>query len=304
MVSSRGAYRIMKAAPFEYSRVADIDEACAMLAADENARIIAGGQTLVPMMAMRLARPTHLIDINHIATMSHIRAEGDGVSIGATTRQCMVERDALVKAKLPLLARAVPFIGHTATRARGTVGGSLANADPAAELSLIAVTLDARLNYRLKGRTETIAARDFDTGPMTTSLPHGAVLAAVRFPVWTGKIGVGFHEVNARRSDFAFVSAAAQVELADDGKCRRIAIGVGAATDVPIRLDSAEQQLKGTTLEGAKIKAAIAEALADIEPLDDLHASAAYRRRVAVALAARAVADARAHALGKKAHAH
>jgi len=258
----------------------------------------------VPMMAMRLARPTHLIDINHIATLSHIRAEADGVSIGATTRQCMVERDALVKAKLPLLACAVPFIGHTATRARGTVGGSLANADPAAELSLIAVTLDAQLSYRLKGRTETTAARDFDTGPMTTSLPHGAVLTAVQFPVWTGKIGVGFHEINARRSDFAFVSAAAQVELTDDGKCKRIAIGVGAATDIPIRLDSAEQQLKGSTLDGGKIKAAVAEALADIEPLDDLHASAAYRRRVAVALAARAVADARAHALGKKAHAH
>lgn len=294
----------MKAAPFEYSRVADIDEACAMLAADENARVIAGGQTLVPMMAMRLARPTLLIDINHIATLSHIHAEGDGVSIGATTRQCMVERDALVKAKLPLLARAVPFIGHTATRARGTVGGSLANADPAAELSLIAVTLDARLSYRLKGRTETVVARDFDTGPMTTSLPHAAILTSVYFPVWSGKTGVGFHEVNARRSDFAFVAGAAQVELADDGKCKRIAIGVGAATVTPIRLDSAEQQLKGGALEPAKVKAAVTEALADIEPLDDLHASADYRRRVAVALAARAVADARAHALGKKAHAH
>ena len=130
----------MKAATFEYSRVAGIDEACAMLAADENARVIAGGQTLVPMMAMRLARPTRLIDINRIAALSYIRAEGDEVLIGATTRQCLIERDALVAAKLPLLARAIPFVGHAATRARGTVGGSLANADPAAELPLIAVT--------------------------------------------------------------------------------------------------------------------------------------------------------------------
>ena len=133
----------MKAAPFEYSRVADIDEACAMLAADENARVVAGGQTLVPMMAMRLARPTRLIDINRIAALSYMRAEGDTIAIGATTRQCLVERDKLVATKLPLLARAIPFIGHAATRARGTVGGSLANADPAAELPLIAITLDA-----------------------------------------------------------------------------------------------------------------------------------------------------------------
>jgi len=294
----------MKAAPFEYSRVADVDEACSMLAADESARIIAGGQTLVPMMAMRLARPTRLIDINHIAALCYIRAEGDAVSIGATTRQCVVERDVLIRTRLPLLARAVPFIGHSATRARGTIGGSLANADPAAELSLIAVTLEARLSYRVDGRTEMVAARDFDVGPMTTSLPNGAVLTAVQFPVWTGKIGIGFHEVNARRSDFAFVSAAAQVELSDDGKCKRIAIGVGAATGTPIRLESAERQLKGTALDGNKAKAVIAGALADIEALSDLHASADYRRRVAVSLAARAVIDARDHALGKKAHAH
>src|SRR5712691_10623673 len=123
----------MKAAPFEYSRVGDIDEACAMLAADENARIVAGGQTLVPMMAMRLARPTRLIDINRIAALAYIRKERDGVAIGATTRQCTVERDALVAAQLPLLARTMPFIGHGATRVRGTVGCSLAHADPAAD---------------------------------------------------------------------------------------------------------------------------------------------------------------------------
>lgn len=294
----------MKAAPFEYSRVAGIDEACAMLAADENARVIAGGQTLVPMMAMRLARPTRLIDINRIASLSYIRAEGDEVLIGATTRQRLIERDALVAAKLPLLARAIPFVGHAATRARGTVGGSLANADPAAELPLIAVTLDAGLNYRVDGRTEKIAARDFYTGLMTTNLPNGAVLTAVQFPVWSGKVGVGFHEVNARRSDFAFVSAAAQIELADGGKCKRIAIGIGAVTDFPIRLGSAERQLKGGALSDSEVKAAVTEALANIVPLSDLHASADYRRRVAASLAVRAIADARSHALGKKARAH
>ena len=294
----------MKAAPFEYSRPATLDEACTLLADDENARVIAGGQTLVPMMAMRLVRPTRLIDINRIAALSYIREDSDSVAIGATTRQCVVERDRLVASKLPLLSRTVPFIGHAATRARGTVGGSLAHADPAAELPLIAVTLDARLTYRAGGKDFDMAARDFFTGLMMTALPAGACLTGVRFPVWRGKIGTGFHEVNARRSDFAFVAAAAQVELADDGKCKRIAIGVGAATDVPMRLDNAEKQLTGTKLDGVKVKDTVRAALADIEPLDDLHASADYRRRAAAALATRAIADALSHAQGKTAHAH
>jgi carbon-monoxide dehydrogenase medium subunit len=294
----------MKAAPFEYSRPASIDEACAMLAADENARVIAGGQTLVPMMAMRLARPTRLIDINRIVGLSYIRAEGETIAIGATTRQCDLGRDALVARDLPLMAKAIPWIGHAATRARGTIGGSLANADPAAEQALIAVTLDAVLNYREDKKTSEIKARDFFVGPMVTSLPAGACLTGLRIPVWRGKIGIGFHEVNARRSDFAFVAAAAQVELGADSTCKRIAIGVGAATDFPIRLGSAERQLTGTALEEATIKDAVTAALADIEPLDDLHASAAYRKRVAISLACRAVADARASALGETIHAH
>jgi carbon-monoxide dehydrogenase medium subunit len=299
----------MKAAAFEYCRAADIDEACSWLAADDGARVIAGGQTLVPMMVMRLARPTRLIDINRIAALSYIRQEtgkdGDGVAIGATTRQCVVERDATVATELPLLARAVPWIGHSATRARGTVGGSLANADPAAELPLIAVTLDAVLSYRAGGKTETIPAHEFFVGAMVTALPEGACLTGVRFPVWKGeKIGIGFHEVNARRSDFAFVAAAAQVELGADGKCKRIAIGVGAATDFPMRLEAAEKQLKGTALDPKAVDVAVRDALADIEPLSDLHASADYRRRAAVSLAIRAVADARSSALEKKTHAH
>src|SRR5262245_18250220 len=142
---------VMKAAPFEYFRVGAVDEACAMLAADENARVIAGGQTLVPMMVMRLARPTRLVDINRIAELSYIRSDGDVISIAATTRQCPGERDARIGANLPLLASAISFVGHAATRARGTIGGSLANADPTAELPFIAITLDVNLTYRLGG---------------------------------------------------------------------------------------------------------------------------------------------------------
>jgi CO/xanthine dehydrogenase FAD-binding subunit len=297
----------MKAAPFEYSRAADIEEACALLAADDGARVIAGGQSLVPMMVMRLARPTRLVDINRIAALSYIRQEkhkdGDVIAIGATTRQCVIERDKQIAAQVPLLAHAIPFIGHQATRARGTIGGSLVHADPAAELSLVAVTLDATLSYCCAGKMSDIAARDFFAGAMTTNLPEGACLTGVCFPVWSGKVGVGFYEVNARRADFAFVSAAAQVELAPDG-IKRIAIGVGAAAECPMRLESAEQQLKGTALDAKAVDTAVRDALADFEPLSDLQASADYRRRAAIALAKRAIDDAIKHAQGKKTHAH
>jgi CO/xanthine dehydrogenase FAD-binding subunit len=289
----------MKAASFEYSRPADIDEACALLAADENARVIAGGQTLVAMMAMRLARPTRLIDINRITALAYIRKDGDTIAIGATTRQCIIERDALIALHLPLLARAMPWIGHAATRARGTIGGSLANADPAAELPLIAITLDAVLQYYAGGTSAHISARDFFIGPMVTALPAGAVLTGVRFPVWSGKVGVGFHEVNARRSDFAFVSAAAQVELGGDGNCKKISVAVGAVTDFPVRLESAELALKGGKLDDAKVRDAMTQTLSGVEALADLHASDEYRKRVAVDLATRAVTDARDNALGK-----
>ena len=293
----------MKAAPFEYVRPRSADEACDILAGDDSARVIAGGQTLVPMMAMRLARPTRLIDINRLAELSFIRDEGDSLVIGAVTRQRSAERDPLVATRLPLLARAIPWIGHAATRARGTVGGSIANADPAAELALIAVTLDARLSYRARGASHSVAASDFILGPMTTALPQDGCLMSVSFPIWHGRIGTGFAEVNARRSDFAFAAAAAQVELDADGRCKRIVIGIGAVADVPFRLVEAESQLIGTMLDQARLRDGVRAALADIEPMSDPHASPAYRRRAAAELAARAVAEARDEAL-EKPHAH
>jgi CO/xanthine dehydrogenase FAD-binding subunit len=283
----------MKAAPFAYSRPADVDEACALLAADEDARIIAGGQTLVPMMAMRLARPARLIDITRIPALSYVREDGDMLAIGAATRQCAVECNPVVASKVPLLAAAMPWIGHAATRARGTIGGSLANGDPAAELALIAVTLDATLTFRKAGQDDEIAASDFFLGPTVTALPAAACLTSVRFPIWReGRVGIGFHEVSARKSDFAFVSAAAQVALDADGICQRAAIGIGAITDVPFRLAGVERALIGQRPEPAKLRPAIEAALADIEVNADLHASAAYRRRVAATLALRAITDA------------
>ena len=283
----------MKPAAFEYSRPADIDEACAWLAADDGARVIAGGQTLVPLMAMRLARPTRLIDIARIPGLAYVRDEGKEIAIGATTKQHVIESDPVIRAKLPLLAKVMPFVGHTATRARGTVGGSLVNGDPAAEIVLVAVTLGATLIWRDGGKDNPIAASDFFLGPMATALPLTACLAEARFPVWPEpRIGTGFHEINARQSDFAFVSAAAQIALDADGRCTRAAIGVGAATAVPLRLDSVATSLQGRRFDETTVRDLVKAALADIEPMADLHASAEYRKRVASTMAVRAIADA------------
>ena len=283
----------MKPASFEYSRPSDIDEACALLAADDGARVIAGGQTLVPLMAMRLARPSRLIDIARIPGLAYVRDAGPEIAIGATTRQHVIESDPMVRAKLPLLAKVMPFIGHAATRARGTVGGSIVNGDPAAEIVLVAVTLGATLISRDGGASNPIAASDFFLGPMVTALPLSACLAEARFPVWPEpRVGVGFHEVNARQSDFAFVSAAAQIAVDANGRCTRAAIGIGAATAVPLTLEGVAQAFRGERYDEAKVHDAVKMAMADIEPMADLHASAEYRKRVAVTMAVRAIADA------------
>ena len=283
----------MKAAAFEYSRPADIDEACALLVADDGARVIAGGQTLVPLMAMRLARPTRLVDIARIPGLAYVRDEGQEIAIGATTRQHVIESDPVVRTKLPLLAKVMPFVGHTATRARGTVGGSLVNGDPAAEIVLVAVTLGATLVWRDGGKSNSVAASDFFLGPMVTALPLTACLAEARFPAWPEpRVGVGFHEINARQSDFAFVSAAAQIALDAGGRCTRAAIGIGAATAVPLRLEAVEDELKGKRFDEDRVREAVKAAVSSIDAMADLHASAEYRKRVAVTMAVRAIADA------------
>jgi CO/xanthine dehydrogenase FAD-binding subunit len=294
----------MKPAAFEYARPASLDEACAMLAAEDDVRIIAGGQTLVPLMAMRLARPKRLIDIARISELAFVRKEGDAVVIGATTRQCVLERDPVVCADVPLLAMVMPYIGHAPTRARGTIGGSLANADPAAEIALVAVTLGATIAFREGPATGEIPASEFFIGPMMTALPAAGCLTSVRFPIWPdARIGTGFHEISARRSDFAFASAAAQIALDEDGKCRRLALGIGAVTPSPMRLDAVGKAMEGTHLDKARVREAVTAALRTIEPLSDLHASADYRRRVAASLAMRAISDAHADAQSRGSHA-
>jgi 2-furoyl-CoA dehydrogenase FAD binding subunit len=296
---------LMKAAPFAYFRPTDLDDACAILASDEDARIIAGGQSLVPMMAMRLVRPTKLVDIARIPALSYVRQQGDVVAIGATTRQCVVEHDRLIQADVPLLSKVLPWIGHAATRARGTIGGSMAHADPAAEIPLVAITLGATVLYNVAGASKEIPASDFFTGIMATALPLASCLTAVHFPRANGaRIGVGFREINARRSDFAFAAAAAQVVLNEDDTCRDLLIGIGAITPVPFRLDDTASRVIGSTVEETAVRAAVEDELAETTPMSDLHASASYRRRVAGSLAVRAVMEAVASARAETRHVH
>lgn len=289
----------MKPVAFQYARPATVGEACKLLAQDDNSRVIAGGQTLIPMLAMRLARPSCLVDIARIPELSGIRDAGEFIAIGAATRQVVAERDPLVARKVPLLAKALPWVGHAPTRNRGTIGGSVANGDPAAEIPLVAVTLDATLVVQTAEATSELAAAEFYLGPMITALPEGGILTSVHFPVWTeGRIGTGFHEVAARKSDFALVAAAAQVALDVGGRCTALTAGLGGAGDIPVRLDAVAEALVGSRLEDGAVREAVEAATAELETADDLHASAAYRRRVAAALARRAIVDARNEAAG------
>ena len=280
----------MKAVDFDYVRAASVHEACELLAAgDADRKLIAGGQTLVPLMAMRLARPAMLIDINEIAELRGIEEHADAVTIGACTRQAAALDSSIVLRRLPLLARALAHVGHTQTRNRGTVGGSIVHADPSAEIPLVAATLDARLTLASADGEEEVAAEEFFLAPMVTSIRPDQCLTRIRFPAWPGRAGCGFEEISIRAGDFAIVAAAAQVELGADGRCRRAAVGVGGAAATPLRFDTVAQALTGQVPDQARLREA-AQLVRDlVEPDDDLHASAEYRRRTAAVLVERAL---------------
>lgn len=270
----------MKAAPFDYLRAESVEQVCALLAQDPNARVIAGGQTLVPMMAMRLARPTTLIDISRIDAISGISRDGNSLRIGAMTRQREVETSALVANELPLLAEAIRHVGHLPTRHRGTVGGSIVNADPSAEIPLVATILDAELHIQTPAGVEVMVPDEFFLGPMLTTIPEDGCLVEIRFPAWNvPQLGVAFDEISARRSDYAYVAAGAQVALAEKGAASRISVGIGGVEDRPVKLDL--DALVGEGWNPDNAKQVIAAECEGFDPMDDLHASAAYRARVA-----------------------
>ena len=284
----------MKSPPFEYARATSIEEACGLMHQHgDAAKLIAGGQSLVPMMAFRLLRPSWLIDINEIAALKFVSFETDAVRMGACTRQCVAAHDDALAARLPLLRQALAFVGHTQTRNRGTVGGSLAHADPSAELPLVAQILEARLVLRAKSGMRTLPAAEFFAGPMMTNLEPDECLEEIQWPVWRErKLGSAFTEISRRHGDFAMVAAAAQIAVDDDGRCMRATFGVGGAAPMPVAFPELAQSLIGHRLDKTKSRAVAQEAAAALEPDSDIHASAAYRRHLAGVLAARVLLEA------------
>src|SRR5262245_52662123 len=257
----------MKAAPFEYALAASLEEVCARLSEHgTDAKLIAGGQSLVPMMAMRLARPAWLVDVNRVAELKRVRSTESELRLGAAVRQVEIERDPACAA-VPLLRKALKWVGHAQTRNRGTPGGSIVHADPSAELPLVASVLDARLELRDAGGAAEVPAREFFLAPMVTAISPEQCLAAIRFPVWSeARAGCAFDEVAIRHGDFALASACAQVALDEDGRCVRAALGVGGAAPIPQPLPEVADSLVGTQISEREIVEAGAAAAAAIEP--------------------------------------
>ncbi len=292
----------MKAAPFEYTRAASVDEACAHLARHGvDARLIAGGQSLVPMMAMRLVRPAVLVDIHRIAALHEWRIDHDTLCVRACVRQNAIEREPVFGSAVPLLRKAIRWVGHVQTRNRGTVGGSIAHADPSAEIPLVVVTLDAMVTARSSSGDRIISGAALFTGPMSTGLRPDECLFEVRFPIWRERrIGTSFEEIAIRHGDFALVAVAAQVAMKADGSCERAAIGIGGAASSPIAFPDLADRLIGTRIEDAVIRDTAKAAARRLDPMSDLHASADYRRDLAQTLIVRTLGAARDEALAIK----
>lgn len=279
----------MKPPAFEYVAVASTEEAVAQLAAHgDDARILAGGQSLMPILNMRLAAPGRLVDLNRVGALSYIVERAGGVAIGAMTRQRTAERSALIARAAPLLAEALPWVGHSAIRNRGTIGGSLAHADPAAELPGVAVCLDARFTVRGEAGERTLAAREFFRGYLTTALAPAELLTEVWFPSAPPGSGAAWIEFARRHGDYALVGVAAVVTL-EGSTVRQARLAVIGVDGVPVRAVDAERLLIGVPLSPESMAAAAESVRHILEPHDDIHATAAYRRHLAGILTVRAL---------------
>jgi carbon-monoxide dehydrogenase medium subunit len=275
----------MKPAPFEYHAPETIDEVLALLVEHgDEAKVLAGGQSLVPMLALRLTRFEHLVDLNRVGELSGFSRENGALVVRAATRQRVMERDAEIASAVPLLARATPLIGHFQIRNRGTVGGSLAHADSASEYPAVAVALGAELELAGRGGVRRrVGADDFFLGTWTTAAAPDELLVAARFPVWPERSGFAIDEVARRHGDFALAGVACAVS---DGRAGLALFGVGST---PVRARAGEAAL----LAGATAADVAEAAVADLEPPADVHASASTRLRIARHLVERAVNRAR-----------
>jgi CO/xanthine dehydrogenase FAD-binding subunit len=282
----------MKPAAFDYIAATTIDMAIAALAAaGGEAKILAGGQSLVPMLNFRLLRPSVLVDINGIADLANIEEAGSDIRVGALTRHYQLETSAIIARHFPVLSCAMTHVAHLAIRNRGTVGGSLSHADPAAELPMLALLLEAKLRIASASGTRTLAAREFFLDALTVNLGSAEILTEIALPKLPPRTGWGFEEVARRHGDFALAAVAATL-TASDGAIAEARIALTGVGPTPVRAADAEALLVGHALEDGLAVRAIDAVRASIAPESDLHASSDYRRHLAGVLAGRALAAA------------
>jgi len=286
----------VKPAPFAYECPGSVDEAVALLASHPGeAKILAGGQSLVPLLNFRMLRPGLLVDVNRLSELDFLEERGDGLRVGALTRHYKLETSPLVRRRLPLLAEAVAHVGHTAIRNRGTIGGSLAHADPAAELPMIAVLLDAEIHTRCAAGGRRHRAADFFLSPLTTLLGEDEIVSEIVFPDLPPRTGSSFEEVSLRHGDFAIAASAATV-TATGGTIASARLAVTGVDAVPRRLTEVEAGLVGQKFSPDLVEVAARQARDSVNPGDDLRASADYRRHLVAVLAERVLTDAWARA--------
>lgn len=288
----------MKPAAFDYHRPDDTDEALRMLAEHGyDAKLLAGGQSLVPAMNFRLAQPAVLIDLNRIRPLDYVAQVNGGLRIGAMTRQSTMERHPLVAAHAPLLAETLPFVAHAQIRNRGTVGGSIAHADPAGELGAVMLALNATLHLRGPNGSRTVAAADFFTGLFGTALEADEMLTEVEIPSAAPRTGWAFDEISRRHGDYALAGLAAAVEVDADGRCTAARIALLGVGDAPLLAREAAAALVGQMPSDDVIRAAAdAASQRDVDPPGDIHASPAYRRALTDVLVRRVLPRAFARA--------
>ena len=282
-------------ATFEYRAATSVEEAVDLLTTNgDDAKVLAGGQSLVPLINLGLAQPGVLIDINGIPGLDGIQEVNGSIAVGALVRHAIAEQSDAIRRAAPLLAEALPLIGDRQVRNRGTVGGSMAHADPVAELPTVAMCLDAKM--RLDGPTGSrdVPASEFFVTYLTTALEPNELLTAVWFPVTPAGTGVSFQELVRRKGDFAIVAAAAALELAADGTCRKVNLALSGVAPTPVRATAAEDVLRGQSPTADLIRrAATAAAQADdVDPESDVMASAGYRRAMAEVYSRRALTEA------------
>ena len=289
----------MKPAPFTYYCPATLEEAVSLLDHHgDDGKVLAGGQSLMPLMSLRLARPAVIVDLNRVAGLDGVADNGnDGLSIGALMRQRALERNADLEDWNPLLAAAVPLIGHFQIRNRGTVGGSLVHADPAAELPAVSVTLGAEFVLASASGERVVSAEDFYLGYMATAIEANEVLTEIRVPAWKAGRLWAIDEVSRRKGDFAMVGVALWADMNGDA-CEDARITLFGVGGKPLRAEKAEQRLKGAALDDATLKEVERIVFEELEPDSDIHASALYRKEVGGVLTRRALSAAAARAEG------